>query len=221
MTGRTFALRGAAWALAAFPSMLAAAPPAAPAGAPAAPAAAAGERQSTFISPMGEPFRGVTPDLLWFRQADKNGDGKVTVLEMRADAYRFFKTLDLNHDGEIDPDELRHYEEVVAPEINVSDLGGRSDLPDSIATSDSGPNDAFGDLPPVTIEHHRVRPRATRGAGRLAYFDLPEPVAAADSDMNRGVSIREFDQAAQKRFLLLDTGHDGYLSYAKLQELRH
>jgi hypothetical protein len=116
---------------------------------------------------------------------------------------------------------LQHYEQVVAPEINVMDThSGAEDLPDSIITSDTGQRDAFGDLPQVTIEHKKQRGRMVRGAANFSYFDLPEPVAAADSDFNRGVSAKEFDAAAQKRFLLLDRAHDGYLSSSKLQQLR-
>lgn len=193
---------------------------------PAANPAAAKDHQTTFISPMGEPFRsdpgGTAPDLLWFRQADRNNDGKLSQIEMRADAYRFFKTLDLNHDGEIDPEELQHYETDVAPEVTVMDVhsayeGG----PDSVLTSDNGPQDSFSDLPQVTIAHHKPRPHQGRGAGNYSYFDLPEPVAAADGDLNRGVSAKEFDAAAVKRFLILDVAHDGTLSYAKLRELKH
>ena len=43
--------------------------------------------------------------------------GSCTLEEMQKDAERFFATLDLNHDGEIDPDEITHYENVVAPEV--------------------------------------------------------------------------------------------------------
>ncbi len=70
---------------------------------------------------MGEPFRasGRDDDTLadWFRQADRNHDGQLTLEEMQADADRFFALLDVNHDGEIDPDEITRYETVVAPEI--------------------------------------------------------------------------------------------------------
>jgi hypothetical protein len=37
-----------------------------------------------------------------------------------ADADRFFARLDSNHDGQIDPDELKSYEWEIAPEIQVN-----------------------------------------------------------------------------------------------------
>src|SRR5690348_7357359 len=77
-----------------------------------------GHAWAPFISPMGEPFRAHTPtdDTLadWFTQADRNRDGSLTPAEMQADAERFFAKLDTDHNGEIDPDELAHYEYDVA-----------------------------------------------------------------------------------------------------------
>src|SRR5437660_12713407 len=78
-----------------------------------------------FISPMGEPIRARRPneDTLarWFNQVDLNRDGFITHDEMVADAARYFtEVLDTNHDGQIDPDELVHYEWTIAPEIQVN-----------------------------------------------------------------------------------------------------
>src|SRR5438270_2058192 len=93
----------------------------APQSPPPAPAFARGGGRP-FISPMGEPFRPQSRDesglAKWFAQADRNHDRQLTLEEMQADADRFFLALDVNHDGEIDPDEIDHYETVVAPEIS-------------------------------------------------------------------------------------------------------
>lgn len=73
----------------------------------------------TFVSPMGEPFFSRGPDdrplADWFAQADVNHDGILTGSEMEADADRFFARLDADHDGEIGPDEITAYEQVIAP----------------------------------------------------------------------------------------------------------
>ena len=78
------------------------------------PVVVTGHQWAPFISPMGEPFRArtATDDTLadWFYKADSNRDGILTAAEMQADAERFFATLDTNHDGQIDPDELSNYE---------------------------------------------------------------------------------------------------------------
>lgn len=127
-----------------------------------------------FVSPMGEPFYGTAnADAMqaWFSQADRNRDGVLTVEEMQADAERLFATLDTNHDGEIDPDEITRYENVIAPGM------------------------------------------------RMSLLDLPEPVIAADTDFNRGVSLDEFRKAAMKRFQALDVDHQGRLTTALLEAL--
>jgi len=82
---------------------------------PTAAASAHGRWGRPFISPMGEPFFGTAPLAAWFAQADSNHDGSLALAEMQADADRFFGLLDTNHDGEIDPDEINHYEQVIAP----------------------------------------------------------------------------------------------------------
>lgn len=70
----------------------------------------------SFMSPMGEAFFGEGPSdglNAWFAQTDTNHDGSITADELAADAARFFKVLDLNKDGEIDPDEITHYEQTM------------------------------------------------------------------------------------------------------------
>jgi hypothetical protein len=207
------------------PLLFAAAPVAAQAPTPAAPAQQAFTSHHSgrmFISPMGEPFRpnGRDDDGLadWFRQADANHDGQLTIEEMQKDAERFFATLDVNHDGEIDPDEITRYENVVAPEIQ----SGRFTV-GSMESPDGGGHYGGGG-------HHRggggegfFRGGSNdqhQGAGRYGLLDLPEPVMSADSDFNRGVSLSEFRAAAAQRFLALDLDHKGYLTLPALELIR-
>lgn len=155
--------------------------------------AASASRGRVFISPMGEPFRGSADGLAaWFGQADQNHDGSLTLDEMRKDAERFYATLDANHDGEIDPDEIDHYENVIAPEVR----------------SGSG-----------SFASQNLNDEAT-GGGRLGLLTIPEPVVAADTNLNRGVSLQEFDTAAEKRFGLLDRNGDGRLVLPQLEAMR-
>jgi hypothetical protein len=177
----------------------AAVPPAPPAPTPAR------RWTRTFISPMGEPFRpkarGDDQLATWFQRADTNQDGRLTVAEMQKDAERFFTTLDTNHDGEIDPEEITHYETAIAPEVTSGSSFGM----------DTGGKGRFrvsgGD------DRHQ-------GAGRFGLLDLPEPVVSADSNFNRGVSVSEFTQAARQRFLALDLDHRGYLTLPALEVVR-
>lgn len=176
-----------------------------------------------FISPMGEPFRpsGRDDDTLadWFRQADRNHDGQLTLEEMQADADRFFALLDVNHDGEIDPDEITRYENVVAPEIASGHFDmaayGSSDAQESQTGGHGGGHHRGGGgfFRGGDTDQHQ-------GAGRYGLLDLPEPVVSADSDFNRGVSATEFRTAAGQRFLALDVDHKGYLTLPLLETIR-
>nr|WP_243843261.1 EF-hand domain-containing protein [Sphingomonas vulcanisoli] len=199
-----------------------------------------------FISPMGEPFRD-SPDnaAAWFAQADADHDGRLTLAEFRADALRFFATLDTDHDHEIGPEEIDHYEQVIAPETASGGGfgdgaprsggqqggghrgGGRGGMggghgggmggggrgggmgggasPDSASGSDHPSAPAFDP--------------SKQGAARFSYLALPEPVIAADTDFNRGVSEQEFLAAASRRFALLDPNHDGIITFDELPKL--
>jgi Ca2+-binding EF-hand superfamily protein len=201
--------------------------------APSTPITVTGHQWAPFISPMGEPFRARTPndDTLadWFRQADRNHDGALTADEMVADAERFFATLDTNHDGQVDPDELAHYEYEVAPEIQVMSrtkrAPGTRPRPVERGGGILGDDDA-----PVDRRQRRQREAeidsslamggALQGAGRYALLDMPEPVAAADADFNRAITLQEFRDAARARFRLLDRANQGRISLAQLESLR-
>jgi hypothetical protein len=194
-----------------------------------------GHQWAPFISPMGEPFRAhtATDDTLadWFYRADLNHDGVLTAAEMEADAVRFFARLDTNHDGQIDPDELAQYEYEIAPEIQVMSRTMR-------APGQPPPVARPGDADDLDLEDQattRSNRRATRdeayaslglgggmeGAARYSLLNMPEPVAAADTDFNRLISLDEFKQAALARFQLLDKAHAGRLGLAQLEAMPH
>jgi hypothetical protein len=185
------------------------------------PVVVTGHAWAPFISPMGEPFRArsATQDTLadWFNQADRNRDGTLTVSEMVADAERFFATLDTDHNGEIEPEELANYEYEIAPDIQVMSKTRR------------GPGAAVSQ--PKPSKPHRRRDDGIedaalalngglQGGARYGLLNIPEPVAAADTDFDRGISLAEFREAAVARFALLDSVHSGRLTLAGLEALR-
>jgi hypothetical protein len=183
-----------------------------------------GHAWAPFISPMGEPFRARSPvdDTLanWFRQADRNHDGVLTADELQADADRFFTELDTNRDGEIDPEELVSYEWEVAPDIQLMSKTKR--LPGDPAVrkprTDDDPLEAATRL--GTSHDNGTEPGGLQGAARYALLNIPEPVASADVDFNRGVSAGEFRAAAVRRFQMLDEQHSGQLTLSQLEILR-
>jgi Ca2+-binding EF-hand superfamily protein len=213
-----------------FPALLLALlAPAAQASTPSpAPIVVTAHPWAPFISPMGEPFRArsATDDTLtkWFRQADRNGDGFLTPAEMQADAERFFATLDTDHDGEIDPDELAYYEYEIAPDVQVMSRTKR-------APGEAAPKTIEGESEKHVRERNKRRRDegfaslglggALQGAARYSLLNIPEPVAAADTDFNRSITLEEFRQAAFARFQLLDSGRQGSLSLAQLAAMPH
>src|SRR5690348_14084936 len=126
----------------ALPLLIAAAAAAAQASPPSVPAPAVATLEErygrSFMSPMGEPFFGRTPGedglTAWFRQTDLDRNGSITVDEMKADAQQFFDMLDTDHDGEIGPDEITHYEDVIAPQVGNPSFHGAQ--PIAAAASD-------------------------------------------------------------------------------------
>jgi Ca2+-binding EF-hand superfamily protein len=192
---------------------------------------AAGAR--TFISPMGEPFRGMPdgkePAEAWFAGADKNGDGKITRAEFFADAGRFFKTLDVNHDNEIGPEEIDRYEQEVAPEVQTGGFSGGGQRPaggrgrggHGGGGHGGGGHRGGGGGEGGSSAENAPGPSepAMQGAARFGYLAIPEPVIAADTDFNRGVSPKEFLAAANQRFDLLDANHDGVITRDDLPAL--
>lgn len=179
-----------------------------------------GHGWAPFISPMGEPFRAKSADddtlARWFYQADRNRDGAMTADEMQADAARFFATLDTDHNGLIESEELMAYEQELAPEVQVNTRWMRQ-----------GSQIAAEPLPPAD-RHKRRRSgdefdgyliHGPQGAARYSLLNIPEPVAGADADLDRAVTLAEFRQAAIQRFQLLDTRRQGKLTLPDLEGL--
>lgn len=166
-----------------------------------------GSAWAPFISPMGEPFRSRSADddtlATWFQQADRNGDAALSAAEMDADALRFFGTLDSDFNKQILPEEIAAYELEVAPEIQV--------------------NSRWRDARDANVRKKKPAwqrgydPYGLQGAARYALLNMPQPVAAADTDFDRAVSVDEFRRAAAHRFQMLDSNGDRELDLPELR----
>ena len=182
-----------------------------------------GHAWAPFISPMGEPFRARTADddpfARWFHQADRNQDGMLTAAEMQADAERFFATLDSNHDDMIDAEERIAYELEIAPEIQVNSRWRRSR--EEAAEARSGADRDRGDRGRRRAENgiDGYQLDGLQGAARYGLLNLPQPVAAADADFDRAITLEEFRRAASYRFQLLDGKQGGRLTLQELEPL--
>jgi hypothetical protein len=161
-----------------------------------------------FVSPMGEPFVGDKtnpPALTWYTNADADKDGRLSIYEFQDDAQRFFKTLDTDKSGEIDPQENERYELLIQQAISDSNGG----LSKGLFTSNAPP-EPLDDGPRSTVYVRRG------GASRYNWLGIPQPVMSADTNFNRGVTAAEFDRAAVTRFRLLDRDGDMILDKAEL-----
>jgi hypothetical protein len=205
----------------------------------ARPAAArdAGDWPNVFIAPMGQPFRAKIgapyPVVDWFKQADKDGDGKLDHAEFMADADAFFDVLDINHDGALSSYEVALYEHKTAPEIlgfniSVGDLRGTRAIPggqlwlaqynNPYAPNNGQPTGSQGG---VLTQETPNNPTAStevlpEGAAPFSLLEVPEPLAAADVDFDGVITKANFLKVADRRFTKLDHNDDGFLVLAKL-----
>ena len=155
----------------------------------------------------------------WFRAADKNADGKLDHAEFVADAAAFFTILDVNSDGALSHQEVARYEQRIAPEIiegriRTSWIGARLWLaqlerPGPIDPGGDQPSDDDDKKPPPLDE-------SLQGAAPYNLLGEPEPVLAADLDLNGVITRKNFLKLANMHFQTLDTGGRGYLTLATL-----
>ena len=177
-------------------------------------------KSSVYLSLMGEPFRtsatGEHPFDQWFGLADRDGDGSISRVEFRGDAEAFFTSLDTNADKVIDADEMAVYERGAPGRTRaagglVADVSSRRPTPKS-----SDPVEQ-GQVALVTSN----APSATRihpGQGPSTNFtNVPQPVAMADLNLDRRVTLEEFLKTAGKRYTNYDVDQDGRLTRKELR----
>lgn len=187
-----------------------------------------------FISPSGEPFRGEGGLARWFAQADANHDGAITLDEFRIDALRSFKVLDVNGDGTIDGFELQAYERDIVPEIGIMTFddpaqgGGRirRGASGGVPNGGSSPrtNDTGGshvDAESLLRQQSLRIPAAGRdGAARYSLINEPQPIAAADADLDGKVTLAEWKAITDRRFAKLDHLKTGRLTIDSLLKVQ-
>lgn len=178
-----------------------------------------------FISPFGEPFMGepggAWPVAEWFAGADADADGAVTFAEFQADGHRWFVHLDADENGRIGYSELAAYEQ------GLSGLRGFQVAGEGRAGARGAPPPRMnlgGDGQDANVSGGtrtgRGRPGAA-GYGRIAeagYFNLPQPVKGADTNIDQQVTGEEWTAAVNRWFQALDTDRDGRLTLATLPE---
>jgi hypothetical protein len=180
----------------------------------------AGGQFNLFISPAGKPYRGKPgepyPSAVWFAEADKDHDGRLSREEFRADTEAFFRELDTDHNGVVDGFEIQAYEQSVPeilPRIGRLAAGEGQDLNLGVPEDRRQGRSRLGGGAPRG--GGRGAPQQ-EGAGLFTFIDQPEPVTAADTDFDGKISLKEADAAGDRRFDILDKDKDGYLTMAEL-----
>jgi hypothetical protein len=178
-------------------------------------------RVRLFISPSGEPYRGDDGLGRWLAQADADHDGAVTLAEFRADALHSFKFLDTNGDGVIDGFEMQHYERDVVPEIGVMtfDEGSSGARPSTTGGGrrGGGGSDSSDSSDALAQQQSTRVPGAGReGAARYSLINEPEPIAAADANLDGKVTLAEWMAITDRRFARLDHDKSGRLTKENL-----
>lgn len=183
-----------------------------------------GPSHRLFISPSGEPFRQEDAVQVWFTRADTNHDGALSREEFRADALQAFSLFDQNGDGVIDGFETARYENEIAPEISHT-------FPDREPPRGGGPGAEGGPPPSGRGGEPGGRRRGPDGGGspavggrregaaRFSHLDIPEPIRAADLNLDWKVTREEWLKAADKRFAMLDVKALGRLTLEDLPPL--
>lgn len=180
----------------------------------------ASAKGSVYISLMGEPFRtnaaGEHPFDQWFGFADTDGDGSISRAEFLADAEAFFATLDTNGDKVIDADEMAVYER---------DAPGRTRAAGGVVAAASSSRPTPKSSAPVEEGQVAIvtsnAPSATRvhpgQSQKINFANVPQPVAMADLNLDRRVTLDEFLKTANRRFTNYDVDQDGRLTRKELR----
>lgn len=177
-------------------------------------------KTAVYISLMGEPYwtneAGEHPFDQWVKMADQDDDGAISSAEFRADADAFFASLDSNDDKIIDGDEMADYERLAPGRTRAA--GGGAVLPSSARTKpkSSAPVEK-GRVAVVTTGDAPSASRIHPGGGRINYAEVPQPVAMADANLDRRVTVEEFRKTAARRFSNYDIDKDGRLTRKELR----
>ena len=177
-------------------------------------------KSNVYLSLMGEPFRdnesGEDGFDQWFKLADQDSDGSISRLEFRNDAEAFFAALDTSGDKVIDGDEMAAYEQLAPSRTRVAGGGGTETSSSRPQAKSSAPVEK-GQVAVVTTGDAPSATRIHPGDSRINYSEVPQPVAMADLNLDRRVTLEEFTKTASKRFTNYDVDQDGRLTPKELR----
>ncbi len=185
---------------------------------------------------------------VWFAAADLDHDGKLTPTEFDADGVRWFLALDTDHDGRIGPGEIAAYEAMINRRL-AGAFGGAGGPGGQGGGMRGRPGGGMGGPPPgggrggpgggaaslndqmggQDEESHLKPPGSSQPRGyqpavtplaMANLLNIPQPVKAADMDINQFITTEEWQRTSARWFSLLDRDRDGVLTLAELPALR-
>ena len=144
-----------------------------------------------FISPSGEPFRptAAAPDGF----------------------EAWFARVNANHDGRIDRAEFRADADQFFKQLDTNGDGVIDGF--EIAAYERTV------APELDISGQGFAKGGSSTVGVATLLSEPEPVSGADVNLNSHITLAEWLAAADRRFDLLDTKHQGYLGHDALKAL--
>lgn len=134
----------------------------------------------------------------WVKSADGNGDGLLDLAEAQADSARFFARIDTNGDHILTPIELSGYRDSTAPTAYADR---------AIRDTHFVSNDDDGS---------KAKRETRSTASSFTFRAEPDPVMAADGNLDFHVTPDELAAKVAERFIRLDANRDGRLDAAEL-----
>jgi Ca2+-binding EF-hand superfamily protein len=161
-----------------------------------------------------KPHQGRGPGAAYlFEKLDANGDGAITLEEMRAHAQERRKAADLNGDGQVSPEEIELlHQERAAERFARIDANG-----DGVLSRDEVP-DRYG---------HRFEKLDTNGDGVVSQSEMQSGKAGRHQGKHRGKTPEQAGKKSgpadpearvQERFQRMDANGDGVITPDELQQ---
>lgn len=142
----------------------------------------------------------------WLLKVDTDRDGRLSVAEAQADADALLAEIDANRDGYATPSEIEAWREKVAP-LAYADRKLRRQ-PGSSEDDQGGGGSARQQRSEID------KTGGDHGPGRLdsGFRGQPDPIMAADANLDFRVDKAELEARVKARFDKLDLDHDGKLT---------
>lgn len=145
-----------------------------------------------------------------FADADTNHDGMITLAEFNAEIQarmdkviqQRFDRIDTNHDGSISHAEFFAWQRALGT-VNFA--------------GDKAAGEASGNVRAVLPVHAGRKPKDQEIA-RIVEPITADLIAAANTNYDAGMSLKEFEDYEGKIFEKADTNHDGYLVRSEIRQ---